>query len=212
MRGKKFLSLAKQSISALAVFSFIVQPLQILAFSPALPGASVLSLEEQYRKLQDFSWGVLAINPDKPVYQTGDTANFSIGVLDEKGDMVCDASLELTVESLQTKQKQVLSTADGSIQVNPECIVKNKTSRPDYEAHLPVTQEGTYILSLTAKTKNGTRQIRDGFFVSNSLPLQITRQSATRVFPLAVYDMQIRIQADRDLSEILQNLSRLILS
>ena len=43
---------------------------------------------------QDFLWGVLAVNPDKSWYKPGDDAFFSIGVLDETGDIVCDANVE----------------------------------------------------------------------------------------------------------------------
>lgn len=195
---KLYLKLYHKILALLLSVLTILPPTATLALASG-PGKPEPTLEEQYRKLQDFSWGVLAINPDKAVYQTGDTANFSIGVLDEKGDMVCDAELDLQIVTPKSEILH-LKSSDGNVQVNPECIIKNKTNRPDYEAHLTVTQEGAYGLTLTAKTKNGIRQIRDGFFVSNSLPLQITRQSATRVFPLAEYEMKIRIQADRDFS------------
>src|SRR3989338_2356792 len=48
---------------------------------------------------QDFLWGVLAVNPDKPVYRHGETAKLAFAVLDERGNMVCNAKVALQIQN-----------------------------------------------------------------------------------------------------------------
>jgi glycosyltransferase involved in cell wall biosynthesis len=49
--------------------------------------------ENKYQTSQDFSWGVLAINTRKSVYQPGEKITFGFGVLDDLGGTICNAKL-----------------------------------------------------------------------------------------------------------------------
>ena len=46
---------------------------------------------------QNFAWGVLAMNTNQDTYVAGQTGSLAIGVLDDGGNIVCDAQLKLTV-------------------------------------------------------------------------------------------------------------------
>lgn len=48
---------------------------------------------------QDFTWGVLALNTNKAVYRPSEKVNFSIAVLDERGEIVCDADVNIAYYS-----------------------------------------------------------------------------------------------------------------
>jgi murein DD-endopeptidase MepM/ murein hydrolase activator NlpD len=150
---------------------------------------------------QDFLWGVLAFNTDQATYALGDTAAISLAVLDETGMMVCDADVTLTILS-PTRQKTVLTTNDGSIQVTSACHFHAFTLEPDYKTTFQTSDEGVYPVTLTAITKNGTYTIQDSFQVSSDVPFQIRRQSATRVFPPEWYPMTIDVTAAEDFTGV----------
>ena len=64
---------------------------------------------------QDFTWGVLAINPDKQPYSPNEEAFLAMAVLDDNGKMVCDADVEVSIDKpsggtdqLSTKNKTIL--------------------------------------------------------------------------------------------------------
>ncbi len=74
--------------------------------------------KEGYRSEQDFRWGVLAINTNKSIYQPGQTAALSFAVLDDVGDMVCDAKVVLTINNRELGVNEKLSTENGKIVIN----------------------------------------------------------------------------------------------
>lgn len=147
--------------------------------------------------IQDFTWGVLAINPNKSVYSTGDTALLAIAVLNEKGDMVCDAFVSLEI-STPNGTKTTFTTKDGSIKVNPQCLTKELTLIPDYEAQFPITQTGKYQLTLTATTTNGIYSISDSFSAEDQPSFIVERLTATRIFPLQNYPVTIKFTPKND--------------
>ncbi|MFA5386929.1 MAG: hypothetical protein WC322_00850 [Candidatus Paceibacterota bacterium] len=66
------------------------------------PGLHTFKLSvEKYGKTysleQDFTWGVLVVNSNKSIYSPGEKAYLQMGVLDEEGNTVCDAELELEI-------------------------------------------------------------------------------------------------------------------
>jgi len=63
---------------------------------------------------QDFTWGVLAYNSNKSVYMSGENAYLQFAVLDDNGNTLCGADLEVTIDE-PGWGKKVLSTKDGSI-------------------------------------------------------------------------------------------------
>jgi len=147
---------------------------------------------------QDFTWGVLAINPNKSVYAPNETANIAMAVLDETGEMVCDANVELRITNQELGINDTLSTSNGKIKVNSECNFKDFTLTPDYQAFYQVGGAGNYRLTLTAKTKNGTYSEDDFFNVDNNAPFDVERINATRLYPPLTYPSVFNITANQD--------------
>lgn len=147
---------------------------------------------------QDFTWGVLALNTDKSIYTPDETAKISIAVLDERGEMVCDAKLVLSINSQVSNEE--LSTENGKIKINQECNSKGFTLIPDYETSYRVKGPGEYGLTLTAETGNGTFSITDSFEVKDFVPFDIQRTSATRIYPPLYYPVYLDIKANEDFS------------
>lgn len=149
---------------------------------------------------QDFTWGVLAINTNKSVYTVGETAELSIGVLDTAGEMVCNAEVTLVIENEVRGTIEELSTKNGKVKINPECLKKELTEVPDYEAEYKVEFAGTYSMTLTAETGNGIFTIDDFFTVNESVQFDVERNSATRIYPVNSYPVSMKITANKDFS------------
>ncbi|OGC98059.1 hypothetical protein A2634_02735 [Candidatus Amesbacteria bacterium RIFCSPHIGHO2_01_FULL_48_32] len=147
---------------------------------------------------QDFTWGVLAINTNKSIYLPNETAKLALAVLDETGNMVCNANVTLQISS--SSSTTTLSTADNTIKVNPECFIKDFTLQPDYEASYQVAGVGTYQMDLTATTSNGTHSITDSFEVRDSVPFDVERTTATRLYPPVTYPVTFDITITEDFS------------
>lgn len=147
---------------------------------------------------EDFLWGVLAINPDKAAYLPGDTAELSMAVLDETGNMVCDAALKLTITNLSAGTTAILSTDNEEIKVNPECEEHRMTLKPDYEASYLVGAPGKYQMDLTATTKNGSYTVTDNLTAAESLNFGLKRVSATRIYPPNNYPMELTLETNQD--------------
>ena len=188
--------------------AFVYLSLVVLLFSSTAPVAfaSDIFLLQQFARRpavddsrQDLKWGVLAMNFNKSVYSVGETARFEFGVLDEFGEMVCDADLELKIYNLETSNLTVLRTKAGDITVNPECKIKARVNRPDYESDFKIINAGLHRLTLTVRTKNGTRTVADSFYATQeNILLDISRESNTRLYPVEVYDMKIKVTANVD--------------
>ena len=163
------------------------------------PGVYTLRVTDDYGGVseQDFSWGVLAINADKSVYSPNEVANFSMAVLNELGEMVCDAQVELTVTN-PLGVTTSLSTDNGKIQVNPTCTSYDFTLTPDYEASFRLGVVGSYGLELHSQTKNGSYTITDVIEVRNSISFDVKRVSATRIYPPHTYPVTMEIVANQD--------------
>lgn len=155
----------------------------------------VVTNKDGFRSEQDFRWGVLAINTNRSIYQAGQTVNLSIAVLNDKGDMVCDAKVELKIS--HTKE-DILSTDNGKIVTNPQCTSHNFSLEPDYEATYQVGEPGVYAMTLTAQTSNGTYTITDMFQVEENVAFDIERVSATRIYPPNDYPVTFNITANQD--------------
>src|SRR3990172_7360092 len=92
---------------------------------------------------QDFNWGVLALNLNKSIYNSSEEAFISMAVLDQDGEMVCNATLELQIIA-PDESKTILSTSQGTVIANPQCLSKKMSLVPDYQAHYKVSQLGIY--------------------------------------------------------------------
>ena len=149
---------------------------------------------------QDFTWGVLALNTNKSIYTPGEKADIAIAVLNEKGYMVCDAKVILNIKNQILNIDEELSTDKESVRVNPECSVKGYTEKPDYETTFITGGTGDYEMTLTAVTRNGTYTITDSFEVRESVPFEIERITATRIYPPENYPVRLKITANQDFS------------
>jgi hypothetical protein len=139
---------------------------------------------KEVKVMQDFTWGVLAINTNKKNYIPNDEAYIQMGVLDDQGFTICDTDLNLKIKSPNGEEK-VLTTQPsfpspvpvghplpqageedknltgerdnvGTIEKSNTCGPQTVTNNPDYWAKYILDKPGTYELQLTAKTKNGT--------------------------------------------------------
>jgi hypothetical protein len=147
---------------------------------------------------QDFLWGVLAINTHKSIYHSGEKAQIMMAVLDERGFMVCDAQLNLTIKS-PAGETITTTTSDGSIEVNPQCSLRSYTPIPDYYTEVKLAHsQGVYKMTLSATTKKGTYTISDAFEVNDSVAFDVSREAPTRIFPPVPYPVKIHITAARD--------------
>lgn len=160
-----------------------------------VPGRYILQISDQRGIIQEeeFVWGVLAINTDKSMYAPNETVNFDLAVLDEKGEMVCDANLTLTI--VNGNDTLILTSASNQITVTEQCSKKTFSLEPDYKASMKTGSVGTYALTLKAETKNGTYTITDAFEVEDNIPFDISRESATRIYPEHSYPMLSTITA-----------------
>lgn len=166
--------------------------------SSFIPGKYTLIVDDngkQYK--QDFTWGVLAINTNKSTFLPNQTAKLALAVLDEKGNMVCNASVTLQIKD-PNGTITTLSNIDGTIIVNPECGMKKITNNPDYEANYQVKGSGIYKMSLNATSRNGTYSIADEFIVQDNVPFDVERITATRIFPYIPYPVSFKITANQD--------------
>jgi len=147
---------------------------------------------------QDFMWGVLAINTNKSMYVPKEVAKLAFAVLDEKGEMVCNAQLSLRIKNQQTGLEDTLSTENNRITVNPECNVKDLVLKPDYEAEFPIASTGVHIMNLTAQTDKGSYAIEDSFEVKEQIDFDVERNSATRIYPPKNYPVVFNIKSEKD--------------
>lgn len=153
---------------------------------------------------QDFSWGILAMNTNKSIYSPGEKSNIAMAVLDEAGNMVCDAKVVLRIRNQKFNVSDELSTENGKITTNPECQQKSFTLTPDYEAHYNFDKEGTYELNLEAATGNGTYSITDKVGVKKDIPFDVERVTATRIYPPSDYPVTFNIIANRNFQGAIQ--------
>lgn len=65
------------------------------------PGTYTIEITKESKRIytQDFSWGVLALNFSKSTYAPGEEVALDLAILDEKGGMVCDADVTLSIAS-----------------------------------------------------------------------------------------------------------------
>jgi len=145
---------------------------------------------------QDFKWGVLALNPNKAIYTPGEKALIDLSVLDDKGEMDCNAKVILDITNPAGKTVS-LSTENKKIIISDECT-KSITDKPDFSTEYQTTLPGTYQMHLKGITKNGTQEIDDYFTVQDKPTFDITRGAPTRIYPPQTYKMIMTVKANRD--------------
>jgi len=176
-----------------------VQPLSDTRFRPGKYTLHITDPEGN-TTTQDFTWGVLALNFNKSIYAPYETSTIAMAVLDDQGAMVCDAKVSLEIKNSNLQIDDTLSTDNGKITVNPQCTSHQFSLSPDYEASYQLAGEGQYNLTLSAVTKNGSYAISDAIQVVTSVPIDVERESATRIYPPSIYPVIFHIKANRDFS------------
>ena len=151
---------------------------------------------------QDFTWGVLAINVNKSIYLPNEEVYLQMGVLKNDGHTVCDANLVLNIKYLVSSEETILSTADGTISYSGKCSGDNVTDVPDYFTYYTVGEAGAYEMKLT-NLDNGY-EIKDTFEVRDSVPFEIERVGPSRIYPLADYEMVIKIKINESFVGFIQ--------
>jgi len=146
---------------------------------------------------QNFLWGVLAINPDKSIYNLNEESNIAMAVLNEAGRMDCDADLTLYITDPAGKET-VLSTEDETIKISNECSQYLVTQLPDYYTKYETGEAGEYFIEIVASTENGLHMIGDHFFVEENPDYEVRRVAHTRIFPQLVYPVGIEIKFNKD--------------
>src|SRR6185312_8195623 len=141
----------------------------------------------------EFYWGVLALNPDQTVYEPGQTAHLSISALDDDGNTVCDASLDLAVTTPSGQQIDVPVASGGG------CGANNVTTLPDYVAEYTPQEPGTYTLTLSYLDQSGAviNSSTDEFEVDQNVPFIVQREGPTRVYPPSAYAMNVNVTANQ---------------
>lgn len=157
-----------------------------------------------YETYNDFTWGVFAVNFNKSIYTLGDEASAGFAVLDDGGHTICDADIffKLTAPSGGV---EYFSTAEGrGISRNDTCGPITVTTEPDYSSKFRAGEVGRYRIEAVAETKNGPRAMEDYFEVQTSPLFDVERHAPTRIYPVAGYEVAIRIRANQDFRGVIR--------
>ncbi len=162
-------------------------------FRPGYYTLRIASTDGRYSE-QDFAWGVLTLNTHQDRYRTNERAQLHFGVLDDQGEIVCNANVMLTIIA-PDGSRHVLSTEDESIETTESCGVKEAgLIDPDYRASFLFTQEGEYALQLQSIVAERTTTLTSSVSVQSSPSVIITRRAATRLWPFAPSRMEIDVE------------------
>lgn len=165
------------------------------------PGKYSVDLQMQeggsaYQDSFEFYWGVLAVNTNKSVYAPGEEAYLSLAALDDFGNTICDAVLELSITDPGGRTNRVPVRESG------ECNGNNVTNVADYLSEYSVQSPGEYTMTLTQLDDTGAivHRVYDAFFVKKDMAISIERKGPTRIWPKAPYTMEITVRTQNDFS------------
>src|SRR3989344_4214577 len=150
--------------------------------------------ETLYTDSFEFYWGVLAVNTTKIMYFPGEDVTLNLAALTEKGDTICDAVLLLKVIDPTYAIYEIPVEQSGA------CGKNNVTDIPDYLAYFKDADElGEYTIQLQHLNREVevVHSIQDHFEVREYIPYDIERTAPTRIYPLAPYDVTLKIEANR---------------
>ncbi|MBP9668907.1 MAG: DUF2341 domain-containing protein [Candidatus Pacebacteria bacterium] len=147
----------------------------------------------------EFYWGVLAINSHKSVYEPGENAALMMAALDDTGDTLCDAHLQLLVQAPEGPEQEVPIRTSGL------CGHNNVVDVADYLADYVTGGIGTYAMTLTHFGEAGEvlHRINDAFEVRNDPSFVVERSGPTRIYPKEPYRMTLSITARRDFEGVI---------
>jgi hypothetical protein len=160
------------------------------------PGKYTVELQmneggQTYTDSVDFYWGVLAVNSNKSTYAMGEAAHLMMAALDDDGNTLCDAQLDLNITDPSGATENIPVISGGG------CGFNNVTDLPDYVADYSPSMIGDYSITLSRLDKNGAiiNSTADGFSVEADPPVSIERAGPTRIYPVSTYKMRFNIQA-----------------
>ncbi|MDE1829658.1 MAG: hypothetical protein KGI25_04985 [Thaumarchaeota archaeon] len=122
----------------------------------------------------DFEWGLVSLNTNKSVFMPGETANFTIIVLDNAGHSVCNSNIMMNI--LDPSGKPTTLSSGNKILQGSECGI--------YNAQYTTDQEGNYTVGIRATNPSGTATFNTSFLVENSYPFDIVRTADSKIDPV----------------------------
>jgi len=184
----------------------MAKPEDIPNFRPGLYKLSLTmrTLDGDVNIEQDFTWGVIAVNTNKSIFQPGEKANIGIGVLDDHGETLCKSGLKRVDDlSMSITDPQGIKTdfsiKDNTIKDSGNCGANTVTNDADFQAHYPTTTDGTYQMTVTAVVNGQERHIEDYFKVDSTAAFDIERTSfPTRIYPFAIYPVTFTVTPNQD--------------
>ncbi len=146
---------------------------------------------KMYTDTLDFQWGMLAINPNQTEYTVGDTAHVSLAALSSSGNTICDAELALYVIDPNQFITRVPVVQSGL------CVGNNVIDSPDYLSQVSIDTVGTYEMYVEHLSPSGEvlAHTSDTFTVAPEQDIWIERNGPTRIYPPALYPMQITVSS-----------------
>lgn len=145
---------------------------------------------QNFDESDTFAWGVLAINTTKSIYLPGEIATIQMGVLSSTGHTLCAAPLELSITDPNGGVQHPIYETSSS------CQGDSFNGAPDYTASYKTAGLGRYRMKLGIA---GTAYfVTDSFEVRASVPFDITRTTATRIYPTHPYSVDIQVAANQD--------------
>ncbi|HET8708986.1 MAG TPA: hypothetical protein VFL85_01760, partial [Candidatus Saccharimonadales bacterium] len=134
---------------------------------------------------QNFAWGVLAINTTQAAYMPCEKVHIEMGVLNSRGNTICDAPLQLTITMPNGKSTLQAVSRSGT------CKGDTYVTAPDYTATFVPHVAGHYKLDL--RLSDSDYRITSEFTVLKSLPYKVSRQGPTRIYPFHPYTMRLQV-------------------
>lgn len=152
-----------------------------------------------YTDTFNFQWGMLAVNPDQTEYSVGDAVTVSLAALSPDGNTICDAALSLYV----IDPNEYISEAQ--VYNSGLCNGNNVIDAPDYISQFIVETPGTYEMYVEHIGEDGEvrSHTSDTFIVSEAQDVWIERVGPTRIYPPALYPMQITVHTEVPLTGVL---------
>ncbi len=166
------------------------------SFRPGKYTANITLREgtDEFLEEVEFYWGILAMNTTQSIYKPGESVQIAMAALDEAGDTVCDAYLELSVIAPDG------NASDVPVETSGLCGDNNVIDVADYLAVYTAGGTGTYTLALTERDQDGriVHRIFDSFEVRENSAFIIRRTGMTRIYPVANYSMNLEVTSQND--------------
>ena len=120
-----------------------------------------------------FTYGLVSVNTQKPMYKPGENINFLVVVLDHEGFVVHSADITIRVET-PDGTVVFLTTEDNDLLPNKAGVFLGNST---------FNQEGKYLISTIAKTYDGESRINTYVNVQSDYPIDIIRNVPSTIDP-----------------------------